>query len=76
MTILEKTSADRARRRLVVLVEHLIAHSKDHAEELAAERALVSQDPIATDLLEVALHDLATAHRALGAFLHSISGAD
>lgn len=74
MTALAMAPADRARQRLVVLVEHLIAHSKDHSDELAGECATLSQDPVATGLLDVALRDLAAAHRSLSAFLDNISG--
>jgi hypothetical protein len=60
--------ADRARKRLSVLVEHLIQHTQDHAEELAEAKSGLAQDDAAMHLLDLALADLAAAQRSLGAF--------
>ncbi len=65
-------TADKARQRLVVLVEHLIEHTKDHADELADARSSLEDRAAATRLLDAALTDLGAAHRSLGAFLERL----
>ncbi len=67
------TLAEKSHQRLVVLVEHLIAHSKDHADELADARPGLVDDVAAVRLLDAALGDLAVAHRSLGNFLEGLT---
>jgi hypothetical protein len=59
---------DRARKRLSVLVEHLIEHTQDHADELLEAKAGLTEDAAALRLLDQALADLGIAQRSLGAF--------
>jgi hypothetical protein len=61
-------STDRARKRLSVLVEHLIEHTQDHADELVEAKAGLTEDAKAMSLLDQALADLGVAQRSLGAF--------
>ncbi len=69
-------TADKARQRLVVLVEHLIAHTKDHANELASARSGLADHIAAARLLDAAVTDLSRAHRSLGAFLECLTLSD
>jgi hypothetical protein len=68
--------ADRTRQRLVVLLDHLIAHTQDHVSELTDAQGGLVDDAGAMRLLDHALADLATAQRSLGAFRNSLNGGD